>query len=132
VETKHGPGCLAVTGYQMKEFADDHSCGFAWWRLRTAPKWRDRRGGFWPAKTRRPSNIASSTKTGRCDGEKHFRSHRDERGALVSYDGLIQDITGAQAAEEALRESDVRYRTLFAESADGILIADIETKTFNT
>jgi PAS domain S-box-containing protein len=33
-------------------------------------------------------------------------------------------------AEKALRESEVRYHALFAESVDGILITDIETKTF--
>jgi PAS domain S-box-containing protein/putative nucleotidyltransferase with HDIG domain len=33
-------------------------------------------------------------------------------------------------AQEALRDSEVRYRTLFEHSADGILIADLETKGF--
>ena len=33
-------------------------------------------------------------------------------------------------AEQALRESEVRYHALFAESVDGILITDIETKAF--
>jgi len=33
-------------------------------------------------------------------------------------------------AAEALRESDTRYRALFAGSADGIVVADIETTTF--
>jgi PAS domain S-box-containing protein len=33
-------------------------------------------------------------------------------------------------AEEALRDSEARYRMLFEASADGILIADIETKIF--
>lgn len=44
--------------------------------------------------------------------------------------GTIQDITGRKEVEQAMRESEVRYHALFDESADGILIADIETKMF--
>jgi PAS domain S-box-containing protein/putative nucleotidyltransferase with HDIG domain len=45
-------------------------------------------------------------------------------------ENLQQEITERKRTEEALLDSEVRYRTLFEISADGILIADIETKTF--
>ena len=38
------------------------------------------------------------------------------------------DITARKHAEEALRESENRYRTLFESAAEGILIADFETR----
>jgi diguanylate cyclase (GGDEF)-like protein/PAS domain S-box-containing protein len=36
----------------------------------------------------------------------------DERGRLIAYDGLIQDITEKKATEEALKRSEEKYRTV--------------------
>jgi len=43
-------------------------------------------------------------------------------GEFVGYHGLGQDITERKLAERALRESEERYRSLFANAGDGILI----------
>jgi PAS domain S-box-containing protein len=42
--------------------------------------------------------------------------------------GITRDITERKRAEEALRESDARFRTFFEANPEGILIADFETK----
>jgi len=50
----------------------------------------------------------------------------DKWGAV----GILRDISERKEAEKALRESEERYKTLFTQAAEGILIADIETKKF--
>ncbi len=72
-----------------------------------------------------------------------FVWHKDGRkiyveinSGMITYRGasavftFVRDITERKLAEEALRESEAKYRLLFETSADGILIADIKTRQF--
>jgi PAS domain S-box-containing protein len=72
--------------------------------------------------------------------EEALRKARDELEQRVeertaelvrANEQLAQEITDRKRAEEALRESEERHRALFEGAADGILVADVETKRLN-
>ncbi|MHA2273716.1 MAG: response regulator [Candidatus Hodarchaeales archaeon] len=48
-----------------------------------------------------------------------------EDGQIAYFDGLLEDITERKRTEQALLESEKRYRTLFQEIPVGILVCDI-------
>ena len=124
-ETHHGPTCEAVTGYTAEEFNADP---FLWIRMVPAEDQDIIRA------------QASETLSGhdpepiehriiRKDGQIRWVSNSlvptsDGQGNLVSYDGLLRDITNRKIAEETLRESEERYRHLVETMNEGLAMAD--------
>ncbi|MCI0709889.1 MAG: PAS domain S-box protein [Chloroflexi bacterium] len=54
----------------------------------------------------------------------------DEEGELKGLVGTLYDITHHKQVEQRLLESEQRYRTLFEQATDGIVLIDPETKQF--
>ena len=52
----------------------------------------------------------------------------DSNGKILSLIGTIQDITERRHTDAALRESEDKFRSIFEQATDGIMIADAETK----
>lgn len=52
--------------------------------------------------------------------EDHVRFITDETGNVIYHEGILRDITARQYVEEALRQSEERYRTLIEHLTDGV------------
>jgi PAS domain S-box-containing protein len=55
---------------------------------------------------------------------------KDPSDNRIGFRGIVRDITERKRAEDMLGASEERYRTLFEGAAEGILVADIESKQF--
>lgn len=104
VETRHGAGCVALTGYTPKEFVANP---YLWYSMvqpedRQLVKDQIRRlmaGQNVPVIEHRITRKDGSVRWIRDTLSPHF----NQRQELVSYDGLIQDITERKQAQDALQ-----------------------------
>ena len=58
--------------------------------------------------------------------------YRDGSGRVAGTISVVVDITGRRSVEEALREGEARFRTIFEQSAVGIAISDPERRLLET
>jgi two-component system, cell cycle sensor histidine kinase and response regulator CckA len=128
VSTRHSAACEAVTGYKEEEF---NANPYLWFTMVSEEDRQRVREYFDLALTREP-NGPIEHRIYRKDGTLRWVVnmlviHRDESGKIRSYDGVVSDITARKRAEEALKESEERYR-LMAELT-GKLVYDYDVST---
>ncbi len=128
IETIHSEACVAVTGYTRGEFAADP---YLWIEMVVGEdsdiviqQAKDVISGKYPS----PVEHRIMRKDGAVRWvENSIVPKHDRDGNLVSYDGIIRDITDRKKAEEALRSSEIQLRTILDSVYAGIVIIDPET-----
>jgi PAS domain S-box-containing protein len=125
----HGPGCVAVTGYKPEDYLRD---GGLWYQM--VPE-EDR-----PAVTQQVARVIGGEmpppvehRIVHRDGQiRWVRSTvvpgRDESGRLVSYDGLVSDITERKKAEEKLVSSEAFYHSLVEHLPQNMFRKDVRER----
>ena len=103
--THHGLGCLATTGYSPDEYAADF---YLWIRI-VHPDDRERVmqyvAGILAGEKLPPIEHRILHKDGSTRWIRDTIIHRyDERGQLLGYDGVVEDVSERKKAEQALRE----------------------------
>ncbi len=119
--TTHGQGCVALTGYSPESFSADP---YLWYRMihpadRPAVEAQVAsilRGEFPPTLEHRIVRKDGRQAWIRNTVVPHF----DDHGRLVSYDGVVSDITARKEAEQATAESQERLDLVMRGSSDGI------------
>jgi PAS domain S-box-containing protein len=118
------PAIEAVTGHAPEEFYRDPGLGV---RI-VHPD--DRALAADPARIELQPGGATLRWVRKDGGVVHVESRgiviRDARGAPVAFEGIVRDVTARVRAEEALRESEARLRSVFAAMAEGVVICDAE------
>lgn len=125
--TYHGEGCADITGYTSDDFSADREL---WFRMVYA----DDREAVKLQAVRALAGAEQPPLEHRIlhrDGSQRWVKNtivlnKDETGRLVSYDGLITNISVRKSAEEALRESEQRYKRLISSVTDYIYSVRVE------
>lgn len=124
-ETIHGAGCLNVTGYAPEEYERDPHL---WLRMvddRDRPQVLDQVRRVLAGEPTPPLEHRIVRRDGTVRWIKNTPVlHFSAEGVLLSYDGLMQDITERRGVEDALRNSEERYRVLVENLNDVVFALD--------
>ena len=120
VESKHSEACVAVTGFTSREFAEDPYLWIKMVREEDHDLVRKQVEDILSGKT--PETIEH--RIIRKDGsirwvESAVVPHYDMNGVLISYDGIVKDITGRKQIEDKLMISEEKFRALAEQSIAG-------------
>jgi two-component system cell cycle sensor histidine kinase/response regulator CckA len=123
VSTSYGEGCLAVTGYTPKDFEENPCLWLEMTFKEDRQAVQEHVAVMLSGATIPPLEHRIVHKNGSIRWVKNTPSlHSNESGSIVSYEGLISDITERRAAADELARSEIKYRTLFESAQDAIFL----------
>ena len=105
LETRHGPGCVAVTGYTSTEYDENPYLWVTMVPEIDRPAILEQANKILKGEDAQPVEHRLIHKDGRIIWVKNAPvPHYDERGRLTGYDGMVSNITERRLAEEGIIE----------------------------
>ncbi|RME72080.1 MAG: PAS domain S-box protein, partial [Chloroflexi bacterium] len=121
--TNHSPNCVAVTGYTPEEYTFNPNLWYEMIHPEDRPLVLQHLTRLLTDENAPPLEHRIIHKDGSIRWVRNTTVlRRSQDGRVISYDGLITDITARKTVEEALRESESHYRQLMEYASDGIVI----------
>lgn len=125
--TRHNPSCVAVTGYTPEDFEANPGLGISMVladdrRAVEAMVAAARKGNVTKPVEHRIRHRDGSIRWVRATTVPHW----DDQGRVVSYDGLISDVTERREADDRVRRSEALYHSLVASLPQCIMRKDRE------
>ncbi|HUV75761.1 MAG TPA: PAS domain S-box protein [Dehalococcoidales bacterium] len=127
VITASNPAAYKVGGYSENEFVGKHFSRIAPVRLRDIPRYMKAFGSIVRGKVPKPFDMAYQCKDGTTGWTELSIALLEAGGKKLGVQVIQRDVTEQRWAEEALRESEERYRHLFDNLGDAAFLADAET-----
>jgi len=116
-----------ITGYSKDEIVGKHFSKLGFLRIKDIPKYPKIFNSILRGKPIKPFEVTWRKKDGTPRLSEIHVSVMKEDGKTIGLQVFVRDITERKRAEEALRESEERYRAIFERAADSIVLVDAET-----
>ncbi|MBF0123101.1 MAG: PAS domain S-box protein, partial [Candidatus Omnitrophica bacterium] len=127
VETTHGFGCVAVTGYTHEEYKANPDLWYHMVHVDDRTKVVEMAARAVAGQEVMPMEHRIYHRDGTISWLRDMMVVKyDEMGRVVSYDGLVRNITVRKRAEEALRNSEEFLSRIIDSVADPIFVKDRE------
>ncbi len=122
-------GCYKLTGYGSEALVHNRDTSF---NELITPENRGRLWHKWQEVLSRKETFQDEYTITTAAGEKKWvweqgKGVYDVNGKVIAIEGLITDLTEQKNVEEALRESESRYRSLFENNHSAMLVIDPDT-----
>jgi len=130
VKTVHGQQCVVITGYSPEDFDTDPNLWISMVHKEDREIVRNQAEQALKGINIPPIEHRIIRKNGALRWIRNtIVLNYNAQGDLISYDGVIEDITERKLAEEALQKSEENYRTLLENLGEGTSTVD-ENETF--
>ena len=126
VETRQSPSCMAVTGYTPEEFIVDPYLWITMVLPEERQQVREQVQKILAGTDVAPIEHRITRKNGEIRWIRDMTIlSKNDSGELVSYDGVIKDVTERKESQEKIRMSELKYRQLFQSMQNGFALHEV-------